>query len=68
MGKLVLVLSGLLFLFALIGVPNLRLRSDWILPYVTFGLPFILLALGLVLTQLERIETLLKAREPQKPV
>ena len=68
MGKLLLVLSMLLFLFALIGIPNLGLRSEWMLPYVTLGLPFVLLALGLVLTQLERIETLLKAKEPQKPV
>ena len=62
MGKLLVALSVLLFVFALVGVPNLSPRSEWILPYLTFGFPFVMLALGLVLAKLERIETLLKSK------
>jgi len=56
-----------LLVFALVGIPNLRDRSEWILPYLTFGIPFVLLSLGLVLVRLKRMEALLKSKAPQRP-
>jgi len=57
----------LLFVFALVGIPNLRDRSEWILPYLTFGIPFVLFPLGLVLLQLSRMEAPLQSKVPQRP-
>ncbi len=68
-GKLLIVVSLAMFVLVTVVLPNISgSPTNGMGYFVLFGIPLIVLSLGAILMQLERIEILLKAKETQKPV
>lgn len=68
MSRVVVILAVLLLFYGLVGIPNGGPRPEFVIYCLTFGFALVLLVLGIVLARLERIESALKSKEPQKSV
>jgi hypothetical protein len=66
MGGVLIFLGVAGLLFGLVGVPNLKFGREWPGYLLIFGFPFLLIVLGVMQHQLDRIEAALKEKAGDK--